>query len=261
MASPDSSIFQESAQKLKGEKVSFPSLNPSKPPRMLGMKSAIFMAFMLSFASLAAGGFLYQTLTVERKERTALEAASIQLQDRVEGLQGESNKYREEIARMREQLKAHARERNEWKKQLDESYADNSKLQEKIDTLEERLSQVEQNAPVAQASTLGEIPGSEAVGNPAALPASPPAVAEPGVQKEIGKTFQVLTVNRKFNFVVVNLGMKDLVKMGDTLSVERDGQRIGSVQIEKLYDRFAAAIILEESKESPITEGDLVRKT
>lgn len=74
------------------------------------------------------------------------------------------------------------------------------------------------------------------------------------------KTNKILTVNRKFNFVVVNVGLKDGLKMGDSLKVVRDGRELAVLQVEKLYDRFSAASILSEDQNAPVEEGDAIQK-
>lgn len=71
---------------------------------------------------------------------------------------------------------------------------------------------------------------------------------------------KVLTVNRKFNFVVVNFGIQDGVKMGDKLKIFKSGKEVATIQIEKLYDKFSAATILQEDSAQQIVEGDEVRK-
>lgn len=72
---------------------------------------------------------------------------------------------------------------------------------------------------------------------------------------------KVLTVNRKFNFVVVNLGMQDGIKMGDRLKVFKQGQQCATVQVEKLYDKFSAATLLEENPKQQVVEGDEISRT
>lgn len=72
---------------------------------------------------------------------------------------------------------------------------------------------------------------------------------------------RILTVNRKFNFVVINMGLQDGLKMADQLKVFKQGQKeCAKIQVEKLYDKFSAAAILEENPLSQITEGDEVHK-
>ena len=82
------------------------------------------------------------------------------------------------------------------------------------------------------------------------------AAAKPA---EDSRPQQVLTVNRQFNFVVVNVGLRDKVKIGDVLRVEQNGKLIGQIQVEKLYENFSACAIMEEVKPAQIHEGDLVR--
>ncbi len=71
---------------------------------------------------------------------------------------------------------------------------------------------------------------------------------------------RVLTVNRKFNFVVVNLGIQDGIKMGDKLTAVSQGGSQVTLQVEKLYDKFCAATILEENPQRQVAEGDAIRR-
>ena len=48
--------------------------------------------------------------------------------------------------------------------------------------------------------------------------------------------------------------------MGDKLFVLRQGQTIATVQIEKLYDKFSAATLVEEDPKQQVVEGDEIRK-
>ena len=77
---------------------------------------------------------------------------------------------------------------------------------------------------------------------------------------EVPKGSKVLTINRKFNFVVVNQGIQDGLKMGDRLTVINQGKDGAKLQVEKLYDKFCAATILEENSKHQVAEGDDVRR-
>ncbi|HNX69576.1 MAG TPA: hypothetical protein PLL75_06390 [Candidatus Omnitrophota bacterium] len=88
-------------------------------------------------------------------------------------------------------------------------------------------------------------------------PAPAPAASAATETKAASK---VLTVNRKFNFVVINLGLQDGLKMGDKLKVVKDGKDSATLQAEKLYDKFSAATIVEEDPKQQVAEGDEVRK-
>jgi hypothetical protein len=94
--------------------------------------------------------------------------------------------------------------------------------------------------------------------SPAAVePAKSPEAA---VAAEAIATPKVLTVNRKFNFVVINQGLQQGLKMGDKLKVLKQGKEIATVQIEKLYDKFSAATLVEEDPKKQVVEGDEIRK-
>lgn len=68
---------------------------------------------------------------------------------------------------------------------------------------------------------------------------------------------KVISVDRDNNFVILNLGRIDGVKIGDTLQVYRFDQPIGIVEVLQVRDRLSACDIKRET--SPIAEGDLVQ--
>lgn len=68
----------------------------------------------------------------------------------------------------------------------------------------------------------------------------------------------VLLVNRKYNFLVTNLGSKQGLSLDDVLKVQHDGVQIAKARVEKVYDDYCAAYIVEERSEQPIGEGDMV---
>ncbi|MCM8775896.1 MAG: hypothetical protein NC930_06065 [Candidatus Omnitrophica bacterium] len=238
------------------------------PPRLIGVKIAILFAFLLSLAAFAGSLYLYFALNAERKERTALEASQIQFRERTQSLELESDQYRSEIGRMRDQVKTIAGERNDLKKQLDQSWIEISNLNKMIKNLEDRSAKLEAQArgvqtpatPVAVPPTVAQtaVPVVSQK-TPTTAAKETPAAAVPAPTAPV-KRPQIMTVNRKFNFVVVNVGLRDQLKIGDFLVAERDGKPIGRVQVEKLYDNFAAATIVEENENSKIAEGDSIRK-
>ena len=106
-------------------------------------------------------------------------------------------------------------------------------------------------APVVPANTA-VVPTEPAKEAPAPAQASAIAAASTGSK--------VLTVNRKFNFVVINQGLQDGLKMGDKLKVLKQGKESATVQVEKLYDKFSAATLVEEDPKQQVVEGDEIRK-
>lgn len=130
------------------------------------------------------------------------------------------------------------------------------------------------NAPVAAMPTAASVkPLSAEVASAgqttasAVSPAATPVAAAtvPSQSSEVSAMAaptgpKVLTVNRKFNFVVTNQGLQDGFKMGDKLKVFKQGKEIATVQIEKLYDRFSAATLISEDPKLQVVEGDEIRK-
>ena len=69
---------------------------------------------------------------------------------------------------------------------------------------------------------------------------------------------KVLLINRKFNFIVMNLGSKQGLGFEDVVRIQKNGAAIAKARVEKLYDDYSAAYITEEQSETPISEGDAV---
>lgn len=73
-------------------------------------------------------------------------------------------------------------------------------------------------------------------------------------------TGNVLVVNREFAFVVVDLGRANNLKLGDVLSVYRQGKFVGKIQVEKVEEKISAATILPDWKTIEFKENDEVKK-
>lgn len=79
-------------------------------------------------------------------------------------------------------------------------------------------------------------------------------VSEDAAQLE-GK---VLVVNKEYDFIVVNLGQKDNVNIGDKLEVLHLNKKIGEVKIEEVRDTMSVAIPLAQDLVNQISEDDKV---
>ena len=211
------------------EKFPFPSQRPS-PLTLL-----IIAAFVLSLGACLTTGFLYNAVNAEKRQRQAIEASQVQIQEKAQSFEKSSTQYRAEIDRMSEQLKNYAEERRLFIREIDAGNKKISELQKRIQAIEDKSKAIEE-----QASSLQTSGAANAVGPKAA---------------------RVLNVNRKFNFVVVNIGLQDKLKSGDTLDIQRSGKTTATIRVEKIYDRFAAATILKEDPKAPIKEGDLILRS
>lgn len=263
-----SSLFKMLADEdLKFEKMS--GGGPVNAPKMTGLKIAIIVSFALSIVALAGAGFLRNSLESERKQRETLEASQTQLQQKAEAFEKAAAQYRGEIEKVQSQLKAYADEKAGLQKQLDASRAQIGTLEKNIKDIQEKnkaMEEASKNAEPQQDVAATAASGFSAVGaaavtaaaktQPAAAKPSAPAQAPAPAEK---KPPQVLTVNRKFNFVVVNIGLQQKLKIGDVLEVVRNGKPAARLQVEKLYASFSAASITQEPKDAPVKEGDLIR--
>ncbi len=236
-----------------------------------GLKFTIIFVFAVSIAGLIATGFMYQILNTDRREIGALQDEKAALHSKLDTLNTENEQLRQDNTRMSEQLKTFASEKDQWKKEMDEVQKKAADIQAKFKTLESAAPKAEavaipNTANPSPLNVAAVIPTGGSAAQPAGANTGAPIVtaqaqgAAPAEQAPAAKTFQVMTVNRKFNFVVVNVGLQDQFKMGDKLAVERGGKKAGTVQIEKAYDNFSAAAITEEAKDSPIQPGDSIKK-
>jgi DNA repair exonuclease SbcCD ATPase subunit len=101
--------------------------------------------------------------------------------------------------------------------------------------------------------------------------ATPPTSQETKTSEEksviaSGLEGKILTVNREYDFVVMNLGSKDGVKIGNTFLVyDENNKYLGDVKIEKLHDSMSAASFVLDAKskdlKNKVNEGNkVVRK-
>jgi hypothetical protein len=71
---------------------------------------------------------------------------------------------------------------------------------------------------------------------------------------------KVLVVNRRYNFVVVDLGARDGVETGMVLILHRDKKFIGKCQVAKVYNSMAAADLVLDWMQDEVRVNDGVRK-
>lgn len=263
---------------------------------MKGIKFAIGLAFLLSAVSLAGSWFLFERLKVAEVDREQWESLQDDLKEQNASLETQVTQYQEETRRLREQMEGYVEQRDSLKTELDQADAEIGRLRKQIKQLDldkvelaKRVDTFEVTEKAVQKEASKLLPP---VLNPEkpAVESLPPqhvkevkkeekskkpekqetpqkaekkekkaekAPAPPPVQDQ--RPHQVLSVNRQFNFVVVNVGLRDRLKIGDTLRVEQNGKLIGRIQVEKLYENFSACTILEEVQPAHIGEGDLVR--
>jgi vacuolar-type H+-ATPase subunit I/STV1 len=222
--------------------------------KLRSFKIAIFILFIFSAAAFAGTWMIYQQWNSEKALNKKQEAEQIQLQDKAlsfdseaQNLNGQIDDLRQKLElseannlQLKDRLTAQASDLSAYQSQISELQLGKNVLEEKVRELEDKLSAA---SPVMK--NYGAEISKESVSANTPLP---------------DKQSKILTINRRFNFVVINLGLKDRLRVGDKLAVEKDGQEIGTVEVEKAYDHFSAATIIKEGRKTPFQEGNSVRR-
>lgn len=71
---------------------------------------------------------------------------------------------------------------------------------------------------------------------------------------------EVLAWDKKHKFIVISIGSINSLELGEVLSVYRNDKLIGEVQIEKVEEKTAAAVILPKWQDVEFRKKDVVRK-
>lgn len=241
-------------EKNLAESIDFPPQGPrsisiAKPSKF---NFGFFLILVIAIAAGAAAGFFYFQLQQEKQQRLALEAAQIQIEDKAASYEQSLKQKEKESASLREKLKSAESEmaglQTQLQKQRDESQIEISQLQTQVEDLRQKLTQSAADSVQTEFDLQ---------------PVGPKAAdQDTRTQKEdaVAPTAQVLSINEKFNFVVINWGSKDDLKLGDGIQFLREGKGVGEATVEKLYDNFAAATVTKQPSEDPIREGDLAVK-
>lgn len=71
----------------------------------------------------------------------------------------------------------------------------------------------------------------------------------------------VLVINKEYNFVVINLGSNEGIKIDDKFSVYHAGKYVGDVKVEKVHISVSAAGFVSDDLRDKVNEGDKVIQT
>ena len=106
-------------------------------------------------------------------------------------------------------------------------------------------------------------PASERVPEPQESAASPRQTAVPPAHVEspsedAHSEAHVINVDKKYNFVTLNMGSKDGLKQNMAFNILRDGKTVAQAKVKQLRDRVAAAILLPGTVRSEVRPGDKI---
>jgi len=256
-------------------------------------KSVIFLIILL-IIFLALGGFAFYLLQQEKArslalneelevERTKLKAAQAELEDsknktarlqtnlneaqlRINTLMNDLEKEkaaRQEALVQISQLNASLEEHNTLKVNLEKKLSDSEEtmkaMEERVKEMEGRLKELEEKKTALENKVrifeekYGNVELGKIVVSPEAAASS--ATTSAAVAKLEGK---VLVVNKDYNFVVINLGSKDGIVIGNVFSVYHNNKNVGDIRIEKVHDSMSAAGFMTMELRDKIVEGDKV---
>ena len=157
----------------------------------------------------------------------------------------------QEIGRLGKELEQAQSNVKQITKELSDLQTEHDGMKEQVADLEEAKGDLESKLvelsdhPTVELEkvTVGE-------GQPQPAVSAVPGAAQDG---------QVVVINHEYDFVVVNLGKKQGLSVGQEFQVVRGETILGKVKVEKVYDELSAAAILPESQKENIREGDTVR--
>jgi len=233
----------------------------------------IVVGFVISLGAAFTSYQLFQSYDDVKRQRDNFAAKYEQSQYMADSLKSNTRNYEDELIELKRNLEESQASEKRLQREVAQKEDDLKRLEAKVKALESDLSEAQkkmqaqlnqplETTPVQAPAVSAPEPkagwpegtASSALGPDTTVQASPPVEKE-----EKPLSGKVLTVNRKFNFIVFNMGLQQGLKMADEAVVSRQGERVGLVQIEKIYEKFSAATILDENEEDPIREGDQVQ--
>jgi len=200
-----------------------------------------------------------------------LKDASSQIDILNTGLQQEKTARQEALAKMdqlRMDLEQQKKSRSDLETKLNQAQTDVRKTQAQLRELESQRVELETKVKNLETESQGVELGKievvpEAVVSKAKtkrIPAPSPTVTEkkekaaPAISAVEGK---VLVINKDYNFVVMNLGSKDGIKIGNTFAIYHNNKYVGDVKVEKVHDSMAAAGVISGDI-NKVSEGDKI---
>ena len=73
-------------------------------------------------------------------------------------------------------------------------------------------------------------------------------------------SLKVISINRKFNFIVVSQGLGGGLRMGESLKVLSQGQEVAMAKIVQINHMYSVADLIEMDPKQPVLEGDEIQK-
>ena len=262
-------------------------------------KIAIILLSVVIIASLSLAGVVFYSLQQERKHSTILKDELDDVKAKQQITESELQKYKSSVASLEvklreasdsvdkltsdlqaeqdarqqalteiEQLKADLVQnkslRSDLEKKFSQAQSEAQKLQAQLKDLSDKKAELEDKLKKYESAKGVEL-GTIVVNNEN-TPAQGAAVTAAQQPESKGTAAalegKVLVLNKEYNFVVLNLGTKDGVKIGDVFSVYHTNKIVGEVKVEKVHDSMSAAGFSTADVKEKVSEGDkVIQKT
>ena len=154
---------------------------------------------------------------------------------------------------------------------LNQAQDDLKKTQVRLKDLEARKSDLELKVSELETKSqdlqtkMNEIELGKIVVNPepTPMPQQPQAKqgkVKPGKKQDPAKgpEGKILVINRDYNFVVINVGSRDGVAVGNVFGVYHGNKYLGDIKVEKIHDSMAAAGFLVPDLKDRVSETDRI---
>ena len=203
----------------------------------------------------AAVGELCSLLILQRRYHAAVTSRR-QMEQQLEALMGTHERLKTELASERTRSQELLQELGGMRGRLEEIVGRFTEETQRVRKLQAQLTSVQQQMEQLQ----GELVLALEQQRHASTEASGPVQLERIVVSRApqGPDGRVVSVHRDWNFVVINLGW-DAVRIGDTVSIVRDGQVQAKARVERVQEGVCAASMLPEWEAAEVQVNDLVQ--
>lgn len=178
-----------------------------------------------------------------------------------------------QIAQLKTEIDNQSKLRSDLENKVTQAESTVKKMQEQLSAFDSKKTELEAKIKELEEKSKGVELGKIIVNpEPVVLEAAPPveSVSNKSTPNKKEKTKKkassglegkVLVVNKDYNFVVINLGSKDGVGVGNVFSLYHGNKLIGEGKVEKIHDSMAAVGFVPAEMKEKISEGDkVVRK-
>ncbi len=198
-----------------------------------------------------------EELTRSRTDLNAAQDKLAQATSARDALAKSVDDRQKEVDRLTKDLEQAHKDHKELASQVEEFSSERSTLQQQLSDLEKAKSDLE--SKVMQLSEKPTVELDKIVVTNDQLGAGSGAAGTINAASGGPMNGQIVVINRDYDFIVINLGKKQGLSIGQEFQIVRGEQVLGRVKVEKIYDELSAAAILPDSHKDSIREGDQVK--